>query len=85
MVVVSYPNGDPSPSGGRSTHPPEGQPAGRRANASGRKNTIKFTKICDEAGRTLRDGVIRPGRMHDQTALRTEGIDDLLEQFSAVE
>jgi hypothetical protein len=29
--------------------------------------------------------VIRPGRMHDQTALRTEGIDDLLEQFPDVE
>ena len=44
-------------------------------------NTIKFTKICDERGRTLWDGTFRPGRQHDQTALRTDGIDALLEEF----
>jgi DDE superfamily endonuclease/Helix-turn-helix of DDE superfamily endonuclease len=66
---------------------PKANRPGRRAFVSGKKkqNTIKFTKICDEQGRTLWDGVIRPGRMHDQTALRTEGIDDLLEQFPDVE
>lgn len=30
------------------------------------------------------DRAIRPGRMHDQTALKTEGISDLFEQFSQV-
>ncbi len=66
---------------------PRANRPGRRAFVSGKKkqNTIKFTKICDEQGRTLWDGAIRPGRMHDQTALRTEGIDDLLQQFPGVE
>jgi len=55
--------------------PPAGRP-GRRAFVSGKKkaNTIKFTKVCDERGRTLWDGAFRPGRMHDQTALQTDGI-----------
>jgi hypothetical protein len=53
---------------------------------SGKKkmNTIKFTKVCDEAGRTLLDATFRRGRQHDQTALQTGGIDDLLDQFPAV-
>ncbi|MCW2938276.1 MAG: hypothetical protein JWN00_1261 [Actinomycetia bacterium] len=65
---------------------PKANRPGRRAFVSGKKkmNTIKFTKICDERGRTLWDGAVRPGRMHDQTALRTEGIDDLLGQFPDV-
>jgi len=65
--------------------PPAHRP-GRRAFVSGKKkmNTIKFTKACDERGRTLRDGTFRPGRQHDQTALQTDGIDDLLDQFPAV-
>jgi hypothetical protein len=65
--------------------PPAHRP-GRRAFVSGKKkmNTIKFTKICDQDGRTLRDGTFRPGRQHDQTALQTDGIDDLLEQFPDV-
>ena len=65
--------------------PKAGRP-GRRAFVSGKKkqNTIKFTKICDERGRTLGDVTFRPGRMHDQTALQTDGIDDLLEQFPDV-
>lgn len=66
--------------------PKAGRP-GRRAFVSGKKkmNTIKFTKISDERGRTLWDGAFRPGRMHDQTALRTDGIDDLLNQFPDVQ
>jgi hypothetical protein len=48
-------------------------------------NTIKFTKICDERGRTLWDGTFRPGRQHDQTALQTDGIDCLPGQFPDVE
>jgi hypothetical protein len=65
--------------------PPARRP-GRRAFVSGKKkmNTIKFTKVCDERGRTLWDGTFRPGRMHDQTALQTDGIDDLLGQFPDV-
>jgi DDE superfamily endonuclease/Helix-turn-helix of DDE superfamily endonuclease len=65
---------------------PKAHRPGRRAFVSGKKkmNTIKFTKVCDEAGRTLLDGVFRPGRQHDQTALQTDGIDDLLDQFPAV-
>ncbi len=66
--------------------PPARRP-GRRAFVSGKKkqNTIKFTKVCDERGRTLQDVTFRPGRMHDQTALQTGGIDSLLEQFPDVQ
>lgn len=65
--------------------PPAHRP-GRRAFVSGKKkmNTIKFTKICDQDGRTLWDGTFRPGRQHDQTALQTDGADDLLQQFPEV-
>ena len=65
--------------------PPARRP-GRRAFVSGKKkmNTVKFTKICDQDGRTLLDATFRPGRQHDQTALQTDGIDDLLEQFPDV-
>ena len=60
---------------------------GRRAFVSGKKkqNTIKFTKISDGRGRTLADVTFRPGRMHDQTALQTDGIDALLAQFPGVQ
>ena len=66
--------------------PKAGRP-GRRAFVSGKKkqNTIKFTKVSDGRGRTLADVTFRPGRMHDQTALKTDGIDDLLEQFPDVQ
>jgi hypothetical protein len=59
--------------------PRAGRP-GRRAFVSGkrRQNTIKTTTFSDGQGRILLSGVVRPGRMHDQTALRTEGI---AEQF----
>jgi hypothetical protein len=65
--------------------PPARRP-GRRAFVSGKKkmNTIKFTKVCDQDGRTLPDATFRPGRQHDQTALRTDGIDDLLRRFPGV-
>ncbi len=57
---------------------------GRRAFVSGKKkqNTIKPTAISD--GRLLWLGAIRPGRMHDATALRTEGIEDLLRHYPDV-
>lgn len=59
---------------------------GRRAFVSGKKkqNTIKFTKWCDQRGRTLLDSSFRPGRMHDQTGLQTDGIDDLFDQYPTV-
>ncbi|RPE47093.1 DDE superfamily endonuclease [Streptomyces sp. Ag109_O5-1] len=51
-----------------------------RAFVSGKKkqNTVETTTFSDAQGRTLFSGVVRPGRMHDQTAVRTEGI---AEQF----
>jgi hypothetical protein len=65
--------------------PRAGQP-GRRAFVSGKKkqNTKKATVATDGKGRTLRAGAFRPGRMHDQTAVRTEGIAGLFEQFPQV-
>jgi hypothetical protein len=59
--------------------PRAGHP-GRKAFVSGKKkqNTIKTTTFSDGQGRTLFSGAVRPGRMHDQTAVRTEGI---AEQF----
>jgi hypothetical protein len=60
---------------------------GRRAFVSGKKkqNTIKATVASDADGRPLWVGAIRPGRMHDQTAVKTEGIDGLLDQHPDVE
>ncbi|MFJ6686922.1 transposase [Streptomyces werraensis] len=54
--------------------------AGRKAFVSGKKkqNTAKTTTISDGSGRLLWSGADRPGRMHDQTAVHTEGI---AEQF----
>lgn len=59
--------------------PKAGRP-GRRAFVSGKRkqNTIKTTTISDGQGRTLWSEATRPGRMHDQTAMRAEGI---AEQF----
>jgi hypothetical protein len=65
---------------------PEAGKPGRRAFVSGKKkqNTKKAAVITDEKGRTLWAGAFRPGRMHDQTAVRTEGIADLFRQFPQV-
>ncbi len=62
---------------------PRAHKPGRRVFVSGKKkqNTKKATVITDGHGRTLWTGAFRPGRMHDQTALRTEGIADLFEQY----
>ena len=59
---------------------------GRRAFVSGKKkqNTGKATAVSDGAGRLLWLGAFRPGRMHDVTALRTEGIEDLLRRHPDV-
>ncbi|WP_406865022.1 transposase family protein [Streptomyces sp. HUAS MG47] len=55
--------------------PPAGR-AGRKSFVTGKKkqNTAKTTTISDGSGRLLWAGAHRPGRMHDQTAVRTEGI-----------
>lgn len=65
--------------------PKAGRP-GRRAFVSGKKkqNTKKATVITDEQGRTLWAGAFRPGRMHDQTAVRTEGIAGLFRHYPQV-
>jgi len=65
--------------------PRAGMP-GRRAFVSGKKkqNTKKAAVITDEKGRTLWAGAFRPGRMHDQTAVRTEGIADLFSRYPQV-
>lgn len=65
---------------------PKANKPGRRAFVSGKKkqNTMKPTVISDEQGRLLWLGATRPGRMHDTTALRTEGIEDLLHQHPDV-
>jgi len=65
--------------------PRAGKP-GRRAFVSGKKkmNTKKATVITGGQGRTLWAGAFRPGRMHDQTAVRTEGIADLFRQYPQV-
>jgi DDE superfamily endonuclease/Helix-turn-helix of DDE superfamily endonuclease len=59
---------------------------GRRAFVSGKKkqNTIKSTAVSDGQGRLLWLGAFRPGRMHDVTALRTDGIEDLLRRHPDV-
>jgi hypothetical protein len=66
--------------------PPAGRP-GRRAFVSGKKkqNTGKATAVSDGAGRLLWLGAFRPGRMHDVTALRSEGIEDLLRRHPDVQ
>jgi DDE superfamily endonuclease/Helix-turn-helix of DDE superfamily endonuclease len=65
---------------------PRANKPGRCAFVSGKKkmNTKKATVVTDGEGRTLWAGAFRPGRMHDQTAVRTEGIADLFEQFPQV-
>jgi hypothetical protein len=65
---------------------PRAHRVGRRAFVSGKRkqNTSKPTVCSDAHGRTLRAGAVRPGRMHDQTAVKTEGIADLLAQHPTV-
>ncbi|MGG2463772.1 transposase family protein [Streptomyces sp. RGM 3693] len=65
--------------------PRAGRP-GRKAFVSGKKkqNTIKTTTFSDGQGRTLFSGIVRPGRMHDQTATRTEGIAEQFRQYPDV-
>ena len=65
---------------------PRASRPGRRAFVSGKKkeNTVKFTEITGPEGRTLWAGCFRPGRMHDQTAIKTEGIAGRLDDYPDV-
>jgi hypothetical protein len=65
---------------------PKAKRPGRRAFISGKKkmNAKKAAVFTDGAGRTLFADAFRPGRMHDQTAVKTEGIADLLTRFPQV-
>jgi hypothetical protein len=65
--------------------PRAGRP-GRKAFVSGKKkqNTIKTTTFSDGQGRALFSGLVRPGRMHDQTAVRSEGIAEQFRQHPGV-
>lgn len=55
---------------------PRAHRPGRKAFVSGKKkqNTIKTTSFSDHQGRTLLSGIVRPGRMRDQTCVGSEGI-----------
>jgi DDE superfamily endonuclease len=59
---------------------------GRRAFVSGKRRqiTIKTTTFSDGQGRILLSGVVRPGLMHDQTTVRSEGIAEQLHQRPGV-
>ncbi|MFJ7280176.1 transposase family protein [Kitasatospora sp. NPDC098663] len=54
---------------------PQPNRPGRKAFVSGKKkqNTIKTTSFSDHQGHALSAGLARPDRMHEQTAVRTEG------------
>ncbi|WUH88898.1 transposase family protein [Streptomyces sp. NBC_00433] len=69
----------------RVRRPPANKP-GRRAFVSGKmkQNTKKATVISDDMGCTLWTGAFRPGRIHDQTALKAEGVCSLFEQYPQV-
>jgi hypothetical protein len=60
--------------------------AGRKAFVSGKakQNTIKTTVAANGHGATLWCGAHWPGRTHDTTAARTEGIDTLLDAYPQV-
>lgn len=66
---------------------PPASRGGRRAFVAGKKkqNTMKATVIADWQGRTLWTDALRPGRMHDATAVRNEGIAMCFQHFPDVE
>lgn len=62
-----------------------GRPQGLRVRqAQAEHHHIKTTLAADEHGATLWCGSTRPGRMHDTTAARVEGIDALLRAYPQV-
>ncbi|WP_406409500.1 transposase family protein [Streptomyces sp. NBC_01643] len=66
--------------------PPSGR-GGRRAFVSGKKKTEhdESHRRRDHQGRTLWTDAMRPGRMHDATAARNEGISTCFQHFRDVE
>ncbi|MGC5567856.1 transposase family protein [Streptomyces sp. FR-108] len=66
---------------------PPADRGGRQAFVSGKKkqNTMKATVIADSKGRTLWVDALRPGRMHDATAARNDGIAVCFQQFPDVQ
>jgi hypothetical protein len=88
VVAYAAANGVELPIDGTQTQVrrPRAHRPGRRAFISGKRkqNTLKPTVISDGQGRTLWAGAVRPGRMHDQTAVKTQGIADLLTQHPGV-
>jgi hypothetical protein len=60
---------------------PRAHKSGRKQFISGkaRRNTVKAAVATDDRGRLLWVGAVRPGRMHDATQVRTEGVGHLLE------
>jgi hypothetical protein len=69
----------------RVRRPRQGRP-GRKAFVSGKlkQNTIKTTIAADHNGATLWCGATRPGRMHDITTVRVEGVEALLDAYPDV-
>ncbi|WP_412737889.1 transposase family protein [Krasilnikovia sp. MM14-A1259] len=69
----------------RVRRPRQGRP-GRKAFVSGKlkQNTIKTTLAADHHGAILWCGATRPGRMHDVTTARVEGVDALLDAYPSV-
>jgi hypothetical protein len=65
---------------------PRAHHVGRRAYVSGkrRQNTAKTSTFSDAHGRVLFSGGDRPGRQHDQTCLKTEGIAEQFRQHPKV-
>ncbi len=66
---------------------PPANRGGRRAFVPGKKkqNMMKATVIADWRGRTWWTDALRPGRMHDATAARNEGIAVCFQHFPDVE
>src|SRR5512144_2699704 len=59
--------------------PRAGHPAARHSSPARRSRTpLKSTTFSDHQDRPLFSGAIRPGRLHDQTAVNTEGITEQL-------
>jgi hypothetical protein len=54
-----------------------------RRPAAGRSGTEHDQDLGDGQGRTLCSGMSRPGRVHDQTVLRTEGVAECFRRLSA--
>jgi hypothetical protein len=69
---------DPGPPAPRAHRP------GRRAFISGKQNTLKPTVVSDGQTAPCGPGRCARAHMHDQTAVKTEGIADLLTQHPGV-